>query len=450
LETLAQAIKIDPEVSKQYGDLIIQYVLAVWAKNANDMLITETIADIFDTFSKQPQCYSMLLEKLLPVIATILKDSNELSGYTTSMINLLTSLVLNSPQPFPEPLLTTIFPHLMTLLMRSDDSAITQEGAVCLTAYVKKAAQILVSWPKNPQTAFEIILQYAFKLLNPALPDMGVLYVGSLITALITKTGSFLGPFLPEILKAVVIRLQHAKQMGFIQALVLVFARLVHTHTKEVLQFLSELTLAAVGEQNNGNSINALDFVIQTWAKNQSEFHGEYHLKVSLTALVKLYQMNDNRINNIVVEGERLSDAFDGIVTRSKAKQLSERTTQVAFKVKIIQILVREYQVILETERDAAANAVLGQDEEDDEFQDLSDFLDSADDILYGGYDEQYEVLDEIDEEDAKNDPINSIVIKDYITGFLKELAKADLQTLIAIGQQLNPMDQKSLQEICQ
>ena len=67
-----------------------------------------------------------------------------------------------------------------------------------------------------------------------------------------------------------------------------------------------------------------------------------------------------------------------------------------------------------------------------------------------GGYDEQYEVIDEIDEEDAKSDPINSIVLKDYIKAFLQELAKVDVQNLIAIGQQLNPMDQKSLQAICQ
>src|SRR5689334_23201635 len=67
--------------------------------------------------------------------------------------------------------------------------------------------------------------------------------------------------------------------------------------------------------------------------------------------------MNDNRINNIIVEGEKVSNNYDGIVTRSKSKQHKDTYTQVAFKVKIIQILVREYQVILETERDAVNNA---------------------------------------------------------------------------------------------
>ena len=184
--------------------------------------------------------------------------------------------------------------------------------------------------------------------------------------------------------------------------------------------------------------------------------------------------MNDSRINNIIVEGEKVADNIDGIVTRSKAKQVKEQYTQVAFKVKIIQILVREYQVILETEKDALLNTELRksemrvicqrqEDDDEDEFVDLSDFLDSeADALLYGkrmwlnvltqagGYDEQYEVIDEIDEEDAKSDPINSIVLKDYIKAFLQELAKVDVQNLIAIGQQLNPMDQKSLQAICQ
>jgi hypothetical protein len=60
--------------------------------------------------------------------------------------------------------------------------------------------------------------------------------------------------------------------------------------------------------------------------------------------------MDDTAISNIVVEGDILVNQNQGIVTRSKSKEGKsiEQFSMVPLRVKIIGLLIREYQVTLE------------------------------------------------------------------------------------------------------
>jgi hypothetical protein len=65
---------------------------------------------------------------------------------------------------------------------------------------------------------------------------------------------------------------------------------------------------------------------------------------------------------------------------------------------------------------------------------------------LFGNDD--WEVEDESEDPDMINDPINQIVLKDYLSEFLRSLARSDTNTMLSLGKQLAPSDQQILQEI--
>lgn len=67
----------------------------------------------------------------------------------------------------------------------------------------------------------------------------------------------------------------------------------------------------------------ALHFVLTEWCSKQHLFYGAYESKVSSVALCKLMQHaienNDSRLQSIIVTGEQIVSASDGVRTRSKA-----------------------------------------------------------------------------------------------------------------------------------
>ncbi len=71
-------------------------------------------------------------------------------------------------------------------------------------------------------------------------------------------------------------------------------------------------------------------------------------------------QLKDPRLDTLLVPGSRIVEPSQGIMTRSK-KSVTERWTSVPVKVKILQMLVQEYQVTLET----------GEEEEEDQKEDV-------------------------------------------------------------------------------
>ena len=138
-------------------------------------------------------------------------------------------------------------------------------------------------------------------------------------------------------LKAVVNRLEIAELPSLIQPLVLIFARLFHSHVNEVMSFLGGVTT------NNG--ANGLVFVMNSWTKHHEEFQGSFYLKLSCTGLAKVLELKDSRLDAISVPGDVVVDPNEGIVTRSKSKTTPKKYSLVPLKVKILQLLVREHQV---------------------------------------------------------------------------------------------------------
>jgi hypothetical protein len=121
---------------------------------------------------------------------------------------------------------------------------------------------------------------------------------------------------------------------------VLIFAKLFHSHLNEVMSFLGSVST------NKGD--NGLVFLMNMWTKHHEEFQGSYYLKLSCTGLAKILELKDGRLDSITVPGDLVVDPNEGIVTRSKAKEANNNARKfsvIPLKVKILQLLVREYQV---------------------------------------------------------------------------------------------------------
>lgn len=145
LETLLEASKIQPEITAQYCNLILPYLLAVWTKFARDPLILDLVQNILSTFLTNSFCSQQAGELVLPPVITFLKDSHEIPGLTSSSLILLTSFI-NGASALPDSFLTQTFPLVIQKLFNTKDEELIQEGTICLNAYVKKAASQLNQW----------------------------------------------------------------------------------------------------------------------------------------------------------------------------------------------------------------------------------------------------------------------------------------------------------------
>lgn len=79
-----------------------------------------------------------------------------------------------------------------------------------------------------------------------------------------------------------------------LQSLVLIFARLIQTNPKEIVELLSETSV--------DNRIS-LKVVLDKWSLQQPLFRGSYTKIVTLSALQKLFFLRDSRIESLMVIG---------------------------------------------------------------------------------------------------------------------------------------------------
>jgi hypothetical protein len=79
-----------------------------------------------------------------------------------------------------------------------------------------------------------------------------------------------------------------------LQSLVLIFARLIQTNPKEIVELLSETSV--------DNRIS-LKVVLDKWLLQQPLFRGTYTKIVTLSALQKLFFLRDSRIESLMVIG---------------------------------------------------------------------------------------------------------------------------------------------------
>ena len=379
VETLRDAILVEPTVVLQGEAINVLFTLA--SNGAShlqlSMLVTESFESIVQSITSLPETtghplpYHLLTEKVLPSLmgAFDVGDLTQESALTNLAAELLSALAENGSDPLPDGFVAAAMPKLNRVLLSSADAELLRPATLAVKEILAHGHQQLFEWtdPSTQKGGVETLLVIIDRLLSPTTDDNAAMEVGALAAELVEKAGSErLGPYLLQLLQAVALRLDTAVQAAFIQSLILVFARLSLAAAKDVVDFLSQVSIRA---QNDGLSV-----VLSKWLENSINFAGYDEIRQNVIALSKIYLLNDPRINAINVKGDLIvnQETQGRIKTRSQAKMNPDTWTIIPADLKILKVLVEELSSastskFADPEAAAAAAAALDSENEDDE-----------------------------------------------------------------------------------
>lgn len=186
---------------------------------------------------------------------------------------LLSLLAEYGSEPLPQGFVATVMPKLTRLLLGSTDEELLKSATTAVKNILMHDYKQLFEWrhEADGKGGLEVVLVIIDRLLSPTVDDNAAAEVGALAAEVVEKAGSErLGPYLPQLLKAVAVRLGSATQAQFIQSLTLVFARLSLVSAREVVEFLATVEVPAEA----GRTENGLQVVMCKWLENSVNFAG--------------------------------------------------------------------------------------------------------------------------------------------------------------------------------
>uniref|UniRef100_A0A3Q2PNG5 Importin 9 n=1 Tax=Fundulus heteroclitus TaxID=8078 RepID=A0A3Q2PNG5_FUNHE len=420
METLCIVCTVDPAFTTSAENKICPLTIAIFLKYNNDPVVASLAQDIFKELAQIEGCQGPMQMRLIPTLISIMQAPPDKipSGLCANSIEILATVVRNTKPPLSELLVCQAFPVVAQCTLRTDDHTVMQNGGECLRAYVSVALEQIAQWrDEQGNSGLWYVMQVVNQLLDPRTSESTAVFVGRLVSTLISRAGTELGDQLDHILRAILSKMQQAEALSVMQSLIMVFAHLVHSQLEPLLEFLCSLP-GPTGKP-------ALEFVMTEWMSRQHLFYGQYEGKVSTVALCKLLQhginADDKRLQDIVVKGEEIYGPEDGIRTRSKSAKNPERWTNIPLLVKIFKLIINELSTVVEANASRANAADWSQD--DDYYED-----------------------DEEDDPDALKDPIYQIDLQAYLSDFLTQFAQQPCYSMFS--NHLNNAERQTLQSI--
>ncbi|EJD03488.1 ARM repeat-containing protein [Fomitiporia mediterranea MF3/22] len=461
LETLSSVVNVGKGawISPELAEQLSTAMLRVWVHNNKDPILISILTDIFTSIasSSKPDVYQSVVKTSLPNLCNAITTAkSDECWVTSSAIELVTSLVEGAPEGgLGEGFFATLAPCLFECLRTAEDRDVLQNGVLCLTWIVRKDVKQILEWrDSSGQSGADRVLAVIAKLLENE-DESGGLVIGDLIIHLLRRATSSIVPVLPELLQAMVRRMQTAKTATFVQSLVIPFAFLVQSERDTVLSLLEGIDV-------NGRS--GLDILIQTWCENAEVFQGFWPSRVSTLGLCQLFASERPSLQNLTVKGDIIvtPETRDVIVTRSRAKKTPHEFTKISFPVKALKLIVNDLRSDGESATMGTISAqagVTGSDdgvrEDDWEDEDSVNPL-NKDEIAFlsdmlgpraGAFDED-NIPDDMDDEDLKNDPISQMDMTAHLISFVKECASRNANGFADIVGQMNAEEMLVVQRV--
>ncbi|XP_072419609.1 importin-9 [Chiloscyllium punctatum] len=460
METLCVVCTVDPAFTISVENKVCPLTIAIFLKYSNDPVVASLAQDIFKELAQIEACQGPMQMRLIPTLISIMHAPPDKipSGLCATAIDILTTVVRNTKLPLSEVLICQAFPVVAQCTLHTDDNATMQNGGECLRAYVAVALEQIAQWHDDQgHNGLWYVMQVVSQLLDPRTSEYTAAFVGRLVSTLISKAGSQLGDNLDQILRAILSKMQQAETLSVMQSLIMVFAHLVHNQLEPLLEFLCSLP-GPTGKP-------ALEFVMSEWTSRQPLFYGQYEGKVSTVAMCKLLQhginTDDKRLRDIMVKGEEIFNADEGIRTRSKAAKNPERWTNIPLLVKLFKLLIGELSSVMEANISRQSTAAdWHQDEINDMWEDQDDDDDEEDDDGLAGqllsdllspgvgvrYDDDYYDEDVEDDPDTLKDPLYQVDLQAYLTDYLRQFAQQPCYT--PFSNHLNEKEKRVLRSI--
>ncbi|BFZ62592.1 hypothetical protein YB2330_003693 [Saitoella coloradoensis] len=406
LETLTSAIKVDYKASVS-SDKVIPLLFEVAASCPGDPWLTGIVGDAFETMARSAGNYIAVCQRALPPLSQFL-NGEEQEGLTSVAVELLNSLTAGGLSPLPEGYIAAVLPGLAKVMSTTDDLEVLQSGQEVLRNLVQKDPAQIQAFNDGQHDGLSIVMVILSRCLSSVFEDSAVVFAGPLIVAVIRKFAHSLRPVLPELLKAVAVRISTASQPNCIQSLIGVYAHLSIQQSTTVVDFLKNITIG----ENTG-----LEVVLRAWCENFEVFQRYEQIKLNVVALATVFGLQMQELMDIKVKGDLVITQTNRIMTRSARRNNPETWTSIPVPAKIIKLLLHE--LVSEKNR-------TGDDDEEEVVSD--DEWDEGDaNTMEGGMSlgQLAAFADEEDDEDIaeEDDLLKHVHLKDFTVDFFKSSA---------------------------
>ncbi|XP_066375650.1 uncharacterized protein [Miscanthus floridulus] len=457
LETLQSAIKSGGEQSTLIEPVISPIILDVWAQHIADPFISIDAVEVLEAIKNAPGCLQPLVSRILPTIGSILaKPKVHPDGLVAGSLDLLTMVLKNAPAAVVKAVFDTCFVSTVQIVLESDDHGEMQNATECLAAFISGGRQELLVWGGEQGHTLKMLLDAASRLLDPALESSVSLFVGSFVLQLILQIPLHLSPHIPDLIAAIVRRMQTSSITGLKSSLIVIIARLVHMSAPNVDGFIN--LLLSIPAQGYGNS---LVYIMSEWSQLQGEIQGAYQIKVTTTALALLISTRHPELSKVEVQGHLIKTSA-GITTRSRARVTPDEWTKIPLPAKICSLLADSLAEILE-------QIGAGDDddcEEDSDWEEVQNGDASiSDDIIHSAsvpsianpsvehLNAMAKVFDEDDDDSydddlTKTDPLNEVKLADFLTNIFANLWENDRPMFEYLCQGLSDSQRSAVEKV--
>ncbi|CAO2036232.1 unnamed protein product [Urochloa humidicola] len=457
LETLQSAIKSGGEQSTLIEPIISPIILDVWAQHIADPFISIDAIEVLEAIKNAPGCLQPLVSRILPTIGSILgKPKIQPDGLVAGSLDLLTMVLKNAPTVVVKAVFDTCFVSTIQIVLESDDHGEMQNATECLAAFISGGRQELLVWGGEQGHTLKMLLDAASRLLDPALESSVSLFVGSFVMQLVLQMPSHLSPHIPDLIAAIVRRMQTSSIAGLKSSLIVIIARLVHLSVPNVDQFIN--LLLSIPAQGYDNS---LVYIMSVWSQLQGEIQGAYQIKVTTTALALLISTRHPELSKVEVQGH-LIKTNAGITTRSKARLAPDQWTKIPLPTKIFSLLA---DTLAEIQEQIGGGSDDDCEEDSDWEVEQNGDTSKPDDIIYSAsvpsnvnpsvehLNAMANVFDE-DEDDSydndltKNDPLNEVKLADFLTNIFTNLWENDRPLFECLCQGLSDSQWSAVEKV--
>ncbi|KAG1698140.1 Importin-9 [Nymphon striatum] len=223
METLNILIMVNIEFTHSMESKISPLTIAIFLRYSSDPVITSITQEIFKSLCQNELCVSPLQVRLLPTLISIINapEDKVAGNHKTVALDILQTLVRNSPKPLSEALIHQAFPAVVHCVCNTEDNSVLQQGGECLRSYVSCDINGIMKWhDERGNCGLSYIVQVATQLLNPNASEFSAIFVGRLVSTLISKAGpAHLGENMDLLLKAVLSKMQRADTLTVVQSL---------------------------------------------------------------------------------------------------------------------------------------------------------------------------------------------------------------------------------------
>lgn len=389
-------------------------VLSISSKDPSNIQIVVESQDCLEKLLANitTERYVSFMELCLPSFIHIIQGNAttrfKYSPLLSLILEFITVFMKKKPTdgPLPTKFCEYIWEPLIQILQTSVEDEVLQLSTDAFTYLIHNTDREII----KPQLS--TIVNILERLLSMDVSDTAAMNVGSLIVTICGKFNNELSDLIPQILKAAVNRLINVKHITTQENLVSLLCFLTYNDPLQTLNFLFEMSMEQQQESSSQVHLNVVQTIFNKWFETFEIIRGERKIKDNVIALSKIFFLSDTRLHDIIVNGELIPYDGDLIITRSMAKKMPDRYTQVNVYTKIVKLFCNELEYRTRKTNpekyitsdikhmdDMSDNNIdsdnnmnnAGDNADDDEWEDVDDVLD---------YEKLKEYIDDDDDDD--------------------------------------------------